>query len=117
MTNLVSTTKNDFEDIISRAQKNIKKIETMPQNAASKMKIQEDKTSRLANIINNDQHQFDTLATRQLKIDEQLSAQNDSLIYLQDRIEHILDYIYGDNNSKRPKSHPTKFPFPHCHTY
>ena len=72
------------------------------------MQQQEDNTNRLANIINSYQNQFDALATRQEKIDEQLSTQNNSLIYLQDRIEDIFDYIHGKNKGGKTKSRPAR---------
>ena len=87
---LVSTTKSDFEDTLTKAKENIQKFEDMQKNAVTKMQQQEDNTNWLANIINSYQNQFNTLATRQEKIDKQLSTQNNSLIYLQDRIEDIL---------------------------
>ena len=80
----------------------------MQQKAEAKMKKQEDTTERLVKIVDTYTDQFDTLITRQTKIDEQLSTQNASLIFLQDRIEHIFQHIYGDQHKGIMKEGPPK---------
>ena len=82
----------------------------MHKNAIQKMNQQEENTNRLANIINSYQNQFDSLATRQEKIEEQLSTQNTSLTYLQDKIEDIFDYIHGKNKGGKSKTRSSRQP-------